>query len=58
MSEYTYHVSHSMEKPISMNKLKSEVPYPPARLLSSLNVGVNSYFFAFHVANGRILGQH
>ena len=46
-----------MEKPISMNKLKSEVPYPLARLLSSLNVGVNSYLFAFLVASGRILGQ-
>ena len=46
-----------MEKPISMNKLKSEVPYPPARLLRSLNVGVNSYLFAFLVASGRILGQ-
>lgn len=40
-----------------MNKLKSEVPYPLARLLSSLNVGVNSYLFAFLVASGRILGQ-
>ena len=46
-----------MEKPISMSKLKSEVPYPPARLLNSLNVGVSSYFFAFLVAFARILGQ-